>query len=44
MDHYTDLRSEMVSQLLNVGIHVEMQHHEVGTIARPRSTSASTPC
>src|SRR5581483_7817600 len=31
MDHYTDLRSEMVSQLLNVGIHVEMQHHEVGT-------------
>ncbi|HEX2314935.1 MAG TPA: type I glutamate--ammonia ligase [Thermomonospora sp.] len=31
MDHYTDLRSEMVAQLLKVGIHVEMQHHEVGT-------------
>ncbi|MCP2338540.1 type I glutamate--ammonia ligase [Actinomadura rupiterrae] len=31
MDHYTDLRSEMVEQLLRSGIHVEMQHHEVGT-------------
>ncbi len=31
MDHYTDLRSEMVTHLLNAGIHVEMQHHEVGT-------------
>ncbi|GAA3983363.1 type I glutamate--ammonia ligase [Actinomadura viridis] len=31
MDHYTDLRSEMVAQLLGSGIHVEMQHHEVGT-------------
>ncbi|MEV4006322.1 type I glutamate--ammonia ligase [Actinomadura sp. NPDC049753] len=31
MDHYTDLRSEMVAQLIESGIHVEMQHHEVGT-------------
>jgi len=30
-DHLTDLRSEMVNQLLDVGIEVEMQHHEVGT-------------
>jgi glutamine synthetase len=31
MDHYTDLRSEMVQQLIACGIDVEMQHHEVGT-------------
>jgi glutamine synthetase len=31
MDHYTDLRSEMVRNLINVGIETEMQHHEVGT-------------
>jgi glutamine synthetase len=31
MDHYTDLRSEMVRKLIDVGITVEMQHHEVGT-------------
>jgi glutamine synthetase len=31
MDHYTDLRSEMVKQLIAVGIETEMQHHEVGT-------------
>ncbi|HEX3924844.1 MAG TPA: glutamine synthetase beta-grasp domain-containing protein, partial [Streptosporangiaceae bacterium] len=30
-DHYTDLRSEMVSALIECGIQVEMQHHEVGT-------------
>jgi glutamine synthetase len=30
-DHYTDLRSEMVSALIACGITVEMQHHEVGT-------------
>ena len=30
-DHYTDLRSEMVSNLIKCGIEVEMQHHEVGT-------------
>jgi glutamine synthetase len=30
-DHYTDLRSEMVSRLIEVGIETEMQHHEVGT-------------
>ena len=31
MDHFTDLRSEMVVQLENAGIDVELQHHEVGT-------------
>src|SRR5215475_590476 len=31
MDHYTDLRSEMVKNLIRVGIVTEMQHHEVGT-------------
>ncbi len=31
MDHYTDLRSEMVRNLIACGITVEMQHHEVGT-------------
>ncbi len=31
MDHLTDLRSEIVKQLLSAGIDVEMQHHEVGT-------------
>src|SRR6266516_3774095 len=31
MDHYQDLRSEMVLNLQKVGIHVEVQHHEVGT-------------
>jgi glutamine synthetase len=31
MDHYQDLRSEMVLELQKVGIHVEVQHHEVGT-------------
>jgi len=31
MDHYADLRSEMVKQLIGVGIETEMQHHEVGT-------------
>jgi glutamine synthetase len=30
-DHYTDLRSEMVRTLIDCGIPVEMQHHEVGT-------------
>jgi glutamine synthetase len=31
MDHLTDLRSEMVKQLIAAGIPTEMQHHEVGT-------------
>ena len=30
-DHYQDLRSEMVQVLEQVGIHIEVQHHEVGT-------------
>ncbi len=31
MDHFTDLRSEMVLELEKVGIEIELQHHEVGT-------------
>ena len=31
MDHYQDLRTEMVLKLQQVGIEVEVQHHEVGT-------------
>jgi glutamine synthetase len=31
MDHYQDLRSEMVLNLENVGISIEVHHHEVGT-------------
>jgi glutamine synthetase len=30
-DHYQDLRSEMTKRLLEAGIDVELQHHEVGT-------------
>src|SRR5215468_7004658 len=30
-DHYSDLRSEMVRMLIECGVDVEMQHHEVGT-------------
>ncbi|MDX1510524.1 MAG: type I glutamate--ammonia ligase [Nitriliruptorales bacterium] len=30
MDHYQDLRSEMVANLERMGIPVEVQHHEVG--------------
>jgi glutamine synthetase len=31
MDHYQDLRSEMLLNLQSVGVQVEVQHHEVGT-------------
>ena len=31
MDHYQDLRSEMVVELEKAGIEIEVQHHEVGT-------------
>src|ERR687891_553212 len=31
MDHYQDLRSEMVLTLIDLGIPIEVQHHEVGT-------------
>jgi glutamine synthetase len=30
-DHYQDLRSEMAARLIEAGIDVEVQHHEVGT-------------
>jgi glutamine synthetase len=31
MDHYQDLRSEMMLNLQKVGVQVEVHHHEVGT-------------
>ncbi|MEX1046370.1 MAG: type I glutamate--ammonia ligase [Actinomycetota bacterium] len=31
MDHYQDLRSEMILNLQRVGIDIEVHHHEVGT-------------
>src|SRR5689334_22311477 len=31
MDHFQDLRSEMVLELERLGIEIEIQHHEVGT-------------
>jgi glutamine synthetase len=31
MDHYQDLRSEMILQLERLGVQVEIHHHEVGT-------------
>ncbi len=31
MDHYQDLRSEMVAELERAGVRIEVQHHEVGT-------------
>ena len=31
MDHFQDLRSQMVINLEKVGIEIEVQHHEVGT-------------
>jgi glutamine synthetase len=31
MDHYQDLRSEMIMMMEQLGIEIEVQHHEVGT-------------
>ncbi|TQN32059.1 L-glutamine synthetase [Haloactinospora alba] len=31
VDHYSDLRSRMVRHLIDAGLDVELQHHEVGT-------------
>lgn len=31
MDQYQDLRSEMVLEMQKYGLHIEVQHHEVGT-------------
>ena len=31
MDHYQDLRSEMILTMERLGIEIEVQHHEVGT-------------
>jgi glutamine synthetase len=31
MDHFQDLRSEMILRMQDLGIEIEVQHHEVGT-------------
>ena len=31
MDHYQDIRTEMMLKLIEAGVNVEVQHHEVGT-------------
>ena len=31
MDHFQDLRSEMILTMEKMGIEIEVQHHEVGT-------------
>src|ERR687895_2261328 len=31
MDHFQDMRTEMMLKLMEAGVHVEVQHHEVGT-------------
>ena len=31
MDHFQDLRSEMILTMEKLGIEIEIQHHEVGT-------------
>ena len=31
MDHFQDLRSEMILKMISLGIDIEVQHHEVGT-------------
>ncbi|MEX2540026.1 MAG: type I glutamate--ammonia ligase [Actinomycetota bacterium] len=31
MDHYQDIRTEMMLRLIDAGVNVEIQHHEVGT-------------
>ena len=31
MDHFQDLRSEMILAMMDLGIEIEVQHHEVGT-------------
>src|SRR5271165_512917 len=31
MDHFQDLRSEMILKMIDLGIEIEIQHHEVGT-------------
>ena len=31
MDHYQDMRSEMILELEKAGVEIEVQHHEVGT-------------
>ncbi len=31
MDHFQDLRSEMILKMIALGIDIEVQHHEVGT-------------
>jgi glutamine synthetase len=43
VDHFADLRDQICLELDKLGLQVERSHHEVGTAARPRSTTGSTP-
>jgi glutamine synthetase len=42
MDQYQDLRSEMTLELMDLGIEVEVQHHEVGTAGQAEIDIGST--
>ena len=43
MDHYQDLRSEMVLTLRELGIPVEVHHHEVGTAGQAEIDTGFAP-
>jgi len=43
MDHYADLRAEMTRTLIDAGILVEMQHHEVGTAGQAEINMRFSP-
>jgi glutamine synthetase len=43
MDHYADLRAEMTRTLIDSGILVEMQHHEVGTAGQSEINMRFSP-
>ena len=43
MDHYADLRAEMTRTLIDCGIMVEMQHHEVGTAGQSEINMRFSP-
>jgi glutamine synthetase len=43
MDHYADLRADMTRTLIDCGIMVEMQHHEVGTAGQSEINMRFSP-
>ncbi len=43
MDHFTDLRSSMVRNLIACGVNPEMQHHEVGTAGQAEINITFSP-